>query len=160
MEKYLIASSGDNLDSKISARFGHAACFILVDPQSMEYEVYPGVSANEKSPSLARFINLGITKILCGNIGPSTFSEAQANRMNVYLCRKMSVREAVTKVANEEISPLDEPTLKQSIHSAQKNRGEGRGLGRIFKSRGNRRSGKNQKEGGKGKGFGKGKSKR
>jgi len=159
MEKYLIASSGDNLDSKISARFGHAAYFISVDPQSMEYEVYPGVSANEKSPSLARFINLGINKILCGNIGPSTFYEAQANRMNVYLCRKMNVQEAVTKVANKEISPLDEPTLKQSIHSAQKNREEGKGWGRIFKSRGNRMSDKNKKEGGKGKGSGKRKRK-
>jgi len=152
MEKYLIASSGDNLDSKISSRFGHAAYFIVIDPQSMKYEVYPGVSANEKSPSLARFINLGIKKILCGNIGPSTFYEAQANSMNVYLCRKMSVREAITQEANGEISPIDEPTLKQSIHSAQKNREEGKGWGRIFKSRNKSKSGKKKNKEGRGKG--------
>lgn len=34
MANYLIASSGDNLDSKISGRFGHAKYYLIVHPQT------------------------------------------------------------------------------------------------------------------------------
>ncbi|MFO8235858.1 MAG: NifB/NifX family molybdenum-iron cluster-binding protein [Bacteroidales bacterium] len=151
MEKYLVASSGDSLDSKISGRFGHAKYYLVIFPQTMDFEVFPGVSTDKKTFGVARFINFGITKIITGNIGPSTFSEAVSNEINVYLCRKMTVREAVNKVANDEITPLEEPTLKKSIHSAQKrewdgsgqgkgfNIGLGRGLGRRGKGKGKRK---------------------
>ena len=135
MVKYLVASSGDHLDSKISGRFGHAKYFIVIDPQSMNYEVFPGVQPKEKMPGIESFMKFGINKVIVGNMGPSAFNKATRYGLSVYLCRQMTIREAVKKVHNEEIPPLKEPTLKESIHSPRKDSGKeneldkGRGMG-------------------------------
>jgi predicted Fe-Mo cluster-binding NifX family protein len=136
MEKYLVASSGDTLDSKVSGRFGHSAYFIIIDPQTMEFKVFPGISKDEYMQGVGKFVNLGIKKVITGNIGPSAYSEVVSSGCTVYLCRNMPVREAVKKVENGDVPVLKEPTLKESIHSARKagggygGRGEGRGTGR------------------------------
>jgi len=120
MKKYLVASSGDTLDSKVSGRFGHSGYFLLIDPLTMEFEI------------------LNIKKVIVGNIGPSSYNEVLSYGCKVYLCRNMSVSDAVRKVKNDEVPLLKEPTLKDSIHSARKTdegdvdsgRGEGRGSGK------------------------------
>lgn len=136
MEKYLVASSGDTLDSKVSGRFGHSGYFLVIDPQTMEFKVFPGISNDEYMQGIGRFVNLGIKKVIVGNIGPAAYNEVISAGCIVYLCRNMSVREAIKKVEDGEISLLKEPTLKKSIHSARKagggygGRGEGRGTGK------------------------------
>jgi predicted Fe-Mo cluster-binding NifX family protein len=155
MEKYLVASSGDQLDSKISGRFGHAKYFIVIDPQTMDYEAYPGVEPEQEKPDVRQFMKQGTSKVIVGNIGPSAFNEATRYGLKVYLCRKMTVREATSKVYNDEIPPLQEPTLKESLHSPHKadSNASGRGTGRgmdLGKSTGKGR--------GKGRGGGKGRS--
>ncbi|MBN2812997.1 MAG: hypothetical protein JXQ80_02910 [Bacteroidales bacterium] len=118
MEKILVASSGNTLDAKVSGRFGHAAYFLAVNPETMEYEAFQGV-AKDKSPVLRRYIHTGIDKVIVGNIGPANYDELRAYGCNVYLCRNMQVDEAVDKVYHGEIQPMDTPTLKDSIHSAR-----------------------------------------
>jgi predicted Fe-Mo cluster-binding NifX family protein len=133
MEKYLVAASGDSLDSKVSGRFGHSAFFLIVDPQTMEYEVFPGIQNEESGQVVNRFLGRGITKVIVGNIGPSTFYGITSFGYSVYLCRNMLVKEAVKKVNDGETEPLKEPTLDQSIHTASKEKtgrrgGRGRGM--------------------------------
>jgi predicted Fe-Mo cluster-binding NifX family protein len=136
MEKYLVASSGDTLDSKVSGRFGHSAYFLIIEPQTMEFNVFSGIGKDEYMQGIGKFVNLGIKKVITGNIGPSAYNEVISSGCRIYLCRNMSVREAIKKVENGDIPVLNEPTLKESIHSARKagggygGRGEGRGIGR------------------------------
>jgi predicted Fe-Mo cluster-binding NifX family protein len=134
MEKYLVASSGSTLDSKVSGRFGHAAYFLVVDPENMTFDAFPGIG-NGEFQIIEKFINLGINKVIVGNIGPSSYEELSSAGCKVYLCRNMTVLEAVKKVAKGDIPVLQEPTLKESIHSARKGgtgsgkRGESSGTG-------------------------------
>lgn len=136
MEKYLVASSGNTLDSKVSGRFGHSAYFLILDPQTMEFKVFPGIGKDEYMQGIGKFVNLGIKKVITGNIGPSAYNEVISSGCTVYICRNMPVREAVKKVENGDVPVLSESTLKESIHSARKagdgygGRGEGRGKGR------------------------------
>jgi predicted Fe-Mo cluster-binding NifX family protein len=134
MEKYLVASSGNTLDSKVAGRFGHSGYFLIIDPQNMEFEAFTGVSTDEDQ-NIGKFITPAVKKVIVGNIGPSSYSEVLSYGCKVYLCRNMSVNEAVRKVKNDEVPILKEPTLKDSIHSARKagdgdgGRGTGRGMG-------------------------------
>ncbi|MBN2612460.1 MAG: NifB/NifX family molybdenum-iron cluster-binding protein [Bacteroidales bacterium] len=133
MEKFLIASSGDTLGSKVSGRFGHAKYFLVLDPQTMKFEVFSGIQADEPAQSIRKLIGNDIKKVIVGNIGPSSFSELLSLGCTVYLCRNLTVNEAVQQVINGNIQPLKESTLPDSIHSARKaenrNMGIGRGLG-------------------------------
>ena len=134
MKKYLVASTGYTLDSKVSGRFGHSGYFMIIDPLTMEYEVFTGVSKDEDQ-NIGKFITPAVKKIIVGNIGPSSYTEVLSYGCKVYLCRNMSVNEAVKKVKNDEVPILKEPTLKDSIHSARKagddhgGHGTGRGMG-------------------------------
>ncbi len=119
MEKYLVASTGDTLDSKVSGRFGHSGFFLIVDPATMRYEAFRGVS-NYDNQTIQEFIVTDISKVIVGNIGPSLFNEVTAYGCKIYLCRNMPVPEAIRKVKNGDIPALSEPTLKHSIHSARK----------------------------------------
>ncbi|MGM0532244.1 MAG: NifB/NifX family molybdenum-iron cluster-binding protein [Bacteroidota bacterium] len=153
MAKYLVSSAGDKLDSKISGRFGHAKYFIVIDPQTMDYEAYPGVEPDQEKPDIGKFMKQGISKVIVGNIGPSAFNEATGYRLKVYLCRKMTVREATSKVYNNELSPMQEPTLKESLHSPHKSSGNvsGRGMG-LGRGTGKGRGIGKGRGGGKGRG--------
>jgi len=119
MEKYLVASSGDTLDSKVSGRFGHSGYFLIVDPITMEYEVYSGVETYEHQ-SIRKFITPDIKKVIAGNIGPSMYQATVSFGCKIYLCRNMLVGEAIKKVKNGEVKELKNPTLKDSIHSGRK----------------------------------------
>ncbi len=132
MEKYLVASSGDTIDSKVSGRFGHSGYYLKVDPTTMEYEASIGVS-NYEDQTISTLMGTDIIKVIVGNIGPALYNEITAYGCKVYLCRNMPVPEAIKKVMNGDIPELKEPTLKESIHSARKtgyNFG-GRGKGSI-----------------------------
>jgi predicted Fe-Mo cluster-binding NifX family protein len=133
MEKYLVASSGCTLDSKVSGRFGHSGYFLIVDPGTMEYEVLSGVS-NYEDQTIRKFIDTDIKKIIVGNIGTGLYNQVVAKGCDVYLCRNMPVHEAIKKVKNGDIPVLKEPTLKESIHSARKTGynygGRGKGMGK------------------------------
>jgi len=139
MEKYLVASSGDALDSKVSGRFGHSGYFLIIDPQTMEFEAFTGVGKDEDQ-NIGKFITPVVKKVIVGNIGPSSYSEIISFGCTVYLCRNMFVNEAVRKVKNDEVPVLKEPTIKESIHSARKagdgpgGQEEGRGTWKGFGS--------------------------
>lgn len=137
MKKYLVASSGDKLDSKVSGRFGHSEYFLLINPQNMEFDTFTGVNKDEDQ-NIVKFITPAVKKVIIGNIGPSSYNEVISYGCKVYLCRNISVSDAVRKVKNDEVPVLKEPTLKDSIHSARKagegtinsGRGEGHGTGK------------------------------
>jgi len=150
MKKYLVASSGDTLDSKVSKRFGHSGYFLIVDPGNMELEAVPGVGDEESQP-VGSFLNTGIKKVIVGNIGPSAYHEIISSGGAVYLCRNMSVLEAIKKVESGDVPPMEKPTLKDSIHTARKTGGhfDGQGVGRG--------QGRGLQDGtGRGRGMGKG----
>ena len=158
MEKYLVASSGDTLDSKVSGRFGHSGYFLLIDPLTMEYKAFTGVSKDEDQ-NIGKFITPAVKKVIVGNIGPSSYSEVLSFGCKVYLCRNMFVNEAVRKVKNDEVPILKEPTIKESIHSSRKagdgygGQGEGRGTGKGLGSGTRDGSGRGMGRG-QGKGMG------
>ena len=157
MGKYLVASSGNTLDSKVSGRFGHSNYFLVVDPQTMEFEAFPGIQPDESGeiiqPFIQQFINRDIEKVIVGNMGPSSFSQMTAAGFKIYLCRNMQILEAIKKVENGEVETLSAPTLQDSIHSARKT-GEG-GHGEMRGMGGGKGMGMG---GGKGTGRGKGRN--
>jgi len=121
--KYLIASSGPDLQAQIAKRFGHAEYFIVLDSETMEYEALPGVGHDEPAHGIGRFRDQNVERVIIGNIGPEAFQDLKQAGWTPYLCRKMTVQEAVEKVERGEVSPLEAPTAKRSIHSARQAEG-------------------------------------
>ena len=127
--KYLIAAAGADLEAKVDKRFGHPAYHLIVEAETMEFEVYPGLSENAPFKRAKRFADFGIVGVITGNMGPNAFQEFKGQGFPVYICRGMTVREAVEKAASGQIAPATESTMKVSVRGGGKGGGGGRGMG-------------------------------
>ncbi|OPX23757.1 MAG: hypothetical protein B1H03_00600 [Planctomycetales bacterium 4484_113] len=126
-EKYLVAAKGSGLDAKVSPRFGHAPYYLIVEPETMEFRALPGVGEDEASPPVAQFATEGLTTVITANIGPGAYADIQASGLRAYICRGMTVREAVEKVRSGEIVPAAEPTMERSIQEMESERDAAKG---------------------------------
>jgi predicted Fe-Mo cluster-binding NifX family protein len=129
--KYLVAAKAADLDAQVHKRFGHADVFLVVDPETLDYTVFPGVGHDEPHHGIGRFRTENIERVIVGNIGPEAFKDIQAVGWEVYLCRAMTVRDAIKEIQSGKLSPLEAPTMKHSIeegHGHGKREKHARGL--------------------------------
>ncbi|PQP34910.1 dinitrogenase iron-molybdenum cofactor biosynthesis protein [Desulfobacteraceae bacterium SEEP-SAG9] len=81
--KVAITSSGKDLTSEVDPRFGRAAYFIIIDPETMENEVV----ANTQNLNLAQgagiqagktIVDNNVDVVITGNCGPKAFRVLQS----------------------------------------------------------------------------------
>ncbi|MBN1185248.1 MAG: NifB/NifX family molybdenum-iron cluster-binding protein [Bacteroidales bacterium] len=74
MNKTVITSTGNSLNSKFDKRFGRAAWFCVFDPVTEQTTFYENqnVNANHGAGTKAseRMVELGVNKIISGDFGP------------------------------------------------------------------------------------------
>jgi predicted Fe-Mo cluster-binding NifX family protein len=136
--KYLVAATAADLGAQVHKRFGHADAFLVVDPETLEYTTFPGVGHEEPHHGIGRFRKEDIGRVIVGNIGPGAFEDVQEAGWEVYVCRSMSVREAIERVHSGEIPPVQGPTMKHSVREGhdhdtggQHSSGSKRGRGQL-----------------------------
>jgi len=88
--KVAITSTGEKLDDKLDLRFGRAQCFIIMDTETGEYEVFN----NEQNLNAAQgagiqagkiVIDAGAEAVITGHVGPKAYRTLQAAQIIVYL---------------------------------------------------------------------------
>ncbi len=114
MDKVIVSASGQNLEAEVAPRFGRAPYFLLVNPESMEYEVV----ANQQNlqaaqgagiQSAALVARYKPSALLTGYCGPKAFDTLQAARIEVIVGVEGSVREAVQQFRSGKLSPAGGP---------------------------------------------------
>lgn len=97
--KICVTSQGDTLDAMVDPRFGRAACFLLVDPESMAFEVLANEALSAGGgvgiQAAKRVIDAGAKAVLTGNCGPNAFRTLQAGGVAVFSGISGSVKQAV-----------------------------------------------------------------
>lgn len=97
--KIAVSSVGPTLDDSVDARFGRCAYFLVIDPETLEFEpiqnsnIALGHGAGIQSAQL--LANKGVTVLLTGNCGPNAFQTLAAAGIQVITGVAGQVREAV-----------------------------------------------------------------
>lgn len=91
----LIGSDGNNLESAVAKRFGHANYLILFDTETKSYEAYLNNNEGHNHDNLQGFLDKGVRSFIVGNIGPNAFDILKSAGSKVYLARKMKAAQAV-----------------------------------------------------------------
>ena len=113
--KICITSQGDTLDSQVDPRFGRCPYFIIVDPDTLEYEVVSNTNvqatggAGIQSGQLV--VSKGVKAVLTGNAGPNAFQTLQAGDVDVIINISGIVREAIEKYKKGELKPTQGPSV-------------------------------------------------
>lgn len=111
----LVGDDGNQLNSQIARRFGHANFFILYDTESNSFEAFQNQMEGHNHENLLNFINRGVKNFIVGNIGPHAFNLIKEFGGKIFLARKMTVQESIEKFLAGELQELFEPTAKKNI---------------------------------------------
>jgi len=101
--KLCVTSTGRDLDSKVDFHFGRATYFLIVNTDTMDFEVVENIAqitGRGAGVSAAQMIlDKGAAAALTGTIGPNAFDALRFAHMEIFegLSGSDTVREAVEK---------------------------------------------------------------
>jgi len=114
--KLCVTSTGINLDSKVDFHFGRAPYFLIVNTDTMDFEIVKNtaqVAGRGAGISAAQMIlDKGAAAVLTGIIGPNAFEALRFAHVDIYegLSGSDTVREAVEKFKKGEYRESLEPS--------------------------------------------------
>jgi predicted Fe-Mo cluster-binding NifX family protein len=97
--KIAVSATGTTLDATVDPRFGRCRYFVIVDPDTMDFEaVDNSASAAGGGAGIAAaqsVVGKGVEAVLTGNCGPNAFRVLEAGNIRVMTRVSGTVQEAV-----------------------------------------------------------------
>jgi predicted Fe-Mo cluster-binding NifX family protein len=116
--KIAVSSTKNTLESPMDPRFGRAACFIVIDPDTMEFEaVDNGGSASSGGAGIAAaqlVTDKGVTAVITGNVGPNAMDVLKAAKIEIFRGIPNSVKENVLQFKKGALSRIDSTVPRHS----------------------------------------------
>ena len=115
MEKIAVSAESPNLDDVLDPRFGRAAGFLIVNPETMACEyldngVSQAMAQGAGIQAAEIVVNSGAKVVLSGYVGPKAFQALQAAGIKVAQnLMNLTVREAVAQYASGKIEMATQP---------------------------------------------------
>jgi len=115
--KIAVTSGGRDLDASVDSRFGRAACFIIVEPESMAFDVVENIQNLEAAQGAgiqaAQIVaDHGAEVVITGNCGPKAFRTLTAAGIQVLCNVTGTVREAVEQYKMGKLKPALEANVE------------------------------------------------
>ncbi len=127
--KIAVTSTGPTLDDMVEARFGRCPYFLIIDPDTMEFEainnanIALGGGAGIQSAQL--MASKGVSAVLTGNCGPNAFQTFGATNIQVITGVSGPVRQAVEQYKSGKLSSSTTPNVQSHFGMG----GGGMGMG-------------------------------
>jgi predicted Fe-Mo cluster-binding NifX family protein len=121
MPKIAVSSEGPHLDARVDPRFGRAAGFVVVDPQSMDFEYFDNgatqVMAQGAGIQAAEIVaRAGAGVVLTGFVGPKAFQALTAAGIGVGQdVGNLTVREAVIRFVDGAVTLAEAPNRRRGM---------------------------------------------
>ena len=97
--KVAVSSLGQDLDAQLDLRFGRCAYFLIVDADTMAFEVIDNAAAGAAGGAGIQagqaVANAGAKVVLTGNVGPNAFQTLSSMGLKIYTGLNGTVREVV-----------------------------------------------------------------
>ena len=132
--KLSISSSGKDLSSQLDPRFGRCRYFLIIDTDTMDFEVFDnnnaalGGGAGIQSAQL--IATKGAKALITGHCGPNAMQTLSAAGLQVHLGHSGTVQSLVDKFKNGQLTPATEANAAPHAGTGGKGMGPGQGMGR------------------------------
>ncbi len=114
--KIAVTSTGKTLDSQVDPRFGRAACFAVIDPETMEFNIIENeniaASGGAGVSSAKVVIDSGAEIVLTGNCGPNAERTLTAGGIKLYTGATGTVAEAVELFKSGKLTKASGPNVE------------------------------------------------
>ena len=107
-----VSAQGDNLESELDPRFGRASRFLIVDTDTMSFEVVQ----NDQNLNLPQGAGIQAAQtvakytpdiILTGNCGPKAFRALQAAGIKVVVGVEGKIKDVIKNLLDKKYAPTD-----------------------------------------------------
>ncbi len=115
MEKIAVSCEEPALDSRVESRFGRAAGFLIVDPETLEFTYVDNGSSQAMSQGAGiqaaeNIFRSGAKIVLTGYVGPKAFQSLSAAGIQIgQNLENMTVRQAIEKFKAGEVDIAKSP---------------------------------------------------
>ena len=110
-----ITSTGENLDADVDQRFGRCKYFLIVDADSMEFEVLSNENAMASGgagiQTAQTIAKTGVEAVVTGNVGPNAFQTLSAAGIKVFTGASGTIKESVEKYKKGELNETEAPNV-------------------------------------------------
>ena len=114
--KIAITSTGKTLESQVDPRFGRAACFIVIDTETMDFSAIENsnvAAAGGAGISTAKaVIDAGAEAVLTGNCGPNAERTLSAGGVKLYTGVTGTVSEALEFFKSGKLTQAEGPNVQ------------------------------------------------
>lgn len=126
--KIAISATEPSIDAKVEPRFGRCPYFVIVDPETMQYQAIDNTSAGASGGagiSAAQMMaGKGVEAIITGNCGPNAYRVLSEAGIKVFTGANGRVLDAVEGYKSGKLQATSQPTVRG-------NAGMGRGMDRY-----------------------------
>jgi len=113
--KIAISATGPNLDAEVEPRFGRCPYFIIVDPDTMQFEAVENSSAMAPGGagiSAGQMIaSKGVQVVLTGNCGPNAYQVLSAAGLQIITGVSGKIRDAIQAYKSGQLQPISQPNV-------------------------------------------------
>ena len=131
--KIAVSATGPSLDAQVDPRFGRCQYFVVVNPDTMEFESVENTSAGASGGagiSAAQMISSkGVEAILTGNCGPNAYQVLSPAGIKVVTGVSGKVQDAVQNYRAGKYTASSQPNVSGNFGKGR-GQGMGRGMGR------------------------------
>jgi predicted Fe-Mo cluster-binding NifX family protein len=137
--KIAVSAAGPSLDDLVDPRFGRCACFLIVDTNSMEFEVIENSSKNLSGgagiEAAQRVAGQGVSHVLTGTCGPNAEKVLAAAGIRTVDGCSGTVREAVERFRSGSVSSEQRPAVSGTPAPKPSSAAPSRGAGADWPER-------------------------
>jgi len=136
--KIAISATGPDLDAEVDPRFGRCRYFIIVDPETMEFEVVDNAGATGSGgagiSSAQMIASKGVKTVLTGNCGPNAYQVLSPAGVGVITGVSGKIRDVIAEYKLGTYMEAQQPSVPDHFGmgidtSGGGNYGGGRGRG-------------------------------
>jgi len=110
-----VSATGPSLDAEVDPRFGRCQYFVIVDPDTMDFEAFENsnvMAGGGAGISTAQTIaNMGAQLVLTGNCGPNAYQTLAAAGVQVITGALGTVRDAIESYKAGRLQSTSQPSV-------------------------------------------------
>jgi predicted Fe-Mo cluster-binding NifX family protein len=133
--KIAISATGPSLDAEVDPRFGRCQYFLIIDPDTMEFEAIDNTnkmaSGGAGIASAQAVASKGVQVVLTGDCGPNAYRTLEAAGIQVVTGVSGNIRKAIEQYKSGEFKTTSKPSV--GSHSGM-GRGMSKGAGAAKES--------------------------
>jgi len=113
--KICVSAVSGSLDAQVDQRFGRCQYFVIVDSETMKFEVIENDSKNTSSgagiQAAQTIANHGTEIVITGNVGPNAFQVLSTAGIRIITGAYGSVEETIERYKRGELKETSSPTV-------------------------------------------------